>query len=1005
MLCPNCGTDTPFPATVCRTCSTPFPGNFVPSPDAETIAFQTGTGPSRDPGAEGRAGPLAVGEPFGARYRILRELGAGGMGVVYQAWDEDLGVPVALKVIRTEVGADPNLTRDIERRFKRELLLARQVTHHNVVRIYDLGDINGIKYITMSYVEGVDLATLIQREGKLAVPRALRMVRGVVSGLRAAHAAGVVHRDLKPANIMIDEQDEARIMDFGIARSTSLPPEAQAAPGEGPKPIDLSQNAAMITATMQGGVVGTVEYMAPEQARGEEVDQRADLYALGLIMYDMLGGAGRAARSNSALGELTARMQEPPPGIRSINPDVPEPLARLIARCLEPDAKARYASTKDLETDLHRLDDQGNLLPVLRRVSTRQIVAAVILTAILLTGTWWVSRTPVAPPAPTPVSVLVTDFENSTGDPVFEGALEQALAIAMEGSPFITVYPQKAARALAAELKPASKGRLDLQTAPLIAGREGVKVILAGSIARRGSSGFRLSVRVIDPTDGNQTGRIDRDVASKADVLQAVAALSERVRRDLGESKKEMGKVAAAETFTAGSIEAMRAYARGQEQLNAGNYQPALQAFQEAVRFDPKLGRAYSAMGAIYVNLKQTERAEGAFKDAMNHLDRMSEREKYRTFATYYVGVVGNYDKAIENYEQLIKAFPADNNAYGNLALAYVHVGNIKRAREVARKGLDIYPDNVLQRTNYAAYSVYAGDFDTAAKEAERVLAKNPAYEFAYLPLALARVGQADLPAARAAYAKLAEISDTGRSLAALGSADVDVYEGRLAEAAATLRAAVPLNEKLGSSGELGAKHLVLGEIALALGERGAVTPLVIATAETNLVNVLVPAAHAAIEGGADAIARKVAVDLQKRLQNQTTAYAGVIEAELALKAKDYARAIDLLKAALARQDLWMARFALGRAYFEAGAGHEAEALDEWEKCLARRGEAMDLFFADSPTTRYLPQLYYWLGRARQGAGAPSAAATAYRDYLAIRGKAPRDPLAADAQRRLVTLK
>jgi serine/threonine protein kinase/tetratricopeptide (TPR) repeat protein len=966
----------------------------------------TGTGATTGAGVGSAAGPLSVGEPFGARYRILRQLGAGGMGVVYQAWDEDLGVPVALKVIRTEATTDPNQTRDIERRFKRELLLARQVTHQNVVRIYDLGDINGIKYITMSYVEGADLATIIQREGTLPTARALRIVRGVVSGLRAAHAAGVVHRDLKPANIMIDEHDEARIMDFGIARSASLPPDGQGAPGEGaPKPIDLTKHAAMITATMDGGVVGTVEFMAPEQARGEDVDQRADLYALGLIIYDMLGGAGRAARSNSALGELTKRMQEPPAEIRSLNPAVPEPLARVISRCLEPDKNKRYASTKDLEADLQRLDDEGNLLPVLRRVSTRQIVAAAIMTAILLIGTWWAAYNPLPPAAPAPVSVLLADFENSTGDPVFEGSLEQALAIAMEGSPFITVYPPKPARALAVELAPASKGRLDLQTAQLISRREGVKVVLAGAIAKRGTDGFRLTVRVIDPADGREIDNVDRNVSSKGEVLQAIAAVSERVRRDLGESKTDMGRVAAAETFTAGSIEAMRAYARGQESLNAGNYQAALKALQEAAQLDPKMGRAYAAMGTIYVNLKQTERAETAFKESMKYLDRMSEREKYRTFATYYLGVIGNYDKGIENYEQLIKSFPADNVAYGNLAYAYVRVGNIARAKEVAKKGLEIYPDNILQRTNYAAYAVYAGDFDTAAREAEQVLAKNPAYEFAYLPLALARIGQGDLPAARAAYAKLAGISDTGRSLAALGNADLDVYAGRLTEAAATLRAALPLDEKLGNSGELAAKHLVLGEIGLALGDRGAVKQLLIAMAGTNLVNVVVPVAHAAIDGDAEAIARKVAGDLQKRLQNQTTAYAGVIEAELALKDKDYARAIDLLKAALARQDLWLGRFVLGRAYFEAGAGHEAEALDEWEKCLSRRGEAMDLFFADSPTTRYLPQLYYWLGRARQSAGAPAAAATAYRDYLAIRGTAPRDPHAADAQRRLATLK
>ena len=185
MHCSNCGTNTPYPAAACQTCSTPFPAMAGPASDSETTSYGTTRVDANSRVGGGGSGPLAPGAPFGERYRILRELGAGGMGVVYQAWDEELGVPVALKVIRTEVTSDPYLARDVERRFKRELLLARQVTHSNVVRIYDLGEIDGIKYITMLFVEGVDLATLIQREGRLATPRALRMVREVVSGLRA----------------------------------------------------------------------------------------------------------------------------------------------------------------------------------------------------------------------------------------------------------------------------------------------------------------------------------------------------------------------------------------------------------------------------------------------------------------------------------------------------------------------------------------------------------------------------------------------------------------------------------------------------------------------------------------------------------------------------------------------------------------------------------------------------------------------------------------------------
>src|SRR6266540_6769368 len=245
-----------------------------------------GTAPGEEPVATGGSdsGPLAIGQAFGSRYHIIRMLGIGGMGAVYQAWDAELGVAVAIKVIRPDVMADPTAAAEIERRFKRELLLARQVTHKNVVRIHDIGDINGIKYITMPYVEGADLASVVKKTGRLPTPKVLRIARAVASGLVAAHAAGVVHRDLKPANIMIDADDEAMIMDFGIARSTGAPV-AGHLPGANTIVRNLSRAAANPQATLLGSVVGTLEYMAPEQAKGVHVDQRADVYAFGLILY------------------------------------------------------------------------------------------------------------------------------------------------------------------------------------------------------------------------------------------------------------------------------------------------------------------------------------------------------------------------------------------------------------------------------------------------------------------------------------------------------------------------------------------------------------------------------------------------------------------------------------------------------------------------------------------------------------------------------------------------
>ena len=281
-----------------------------------------GSTPPPDATAGGATAPTdtandLVGQQLGFRYQILKLLGAGGMGAVYQAWDEVLNVVVALKTIRPEIAADPETVRMLERRFKQELLLARRVTHKNIVRVHDMGDVGGIKYITMPFLEGEELSAILKREGKLAVPRAMKLARSVVSGLVAAHEVGVVHRDLKPANIMVDAQGEGLIMDFGVARSTGDPSTLTRDRGDG---LALAARELAGGQTQAGSVVGTVEYMAPEQARAQPVDQRADIYAFGLILYDVLLGRKRASHTKSAIEELTGRMAQPPVSSRADRP-------------------------------------------------------------------------------------------------------------------------------------------------------------------------------------------------------------------------------------------------------------------------------------------------------------------------------------------------------------------------------------------------------------------------------------------------------------------------------------------------------------------------------------------------------------------------------------------------------------------------------------------------------------------------------------------------------------
>jgi tetratricopeptide (TPR) repeat protein len=946
-----------------------------------------GTGPGGPPkGTTKHHGPLEPGAPFGARYRILRVLGAGGMGVVYQAWDDELGVAVALKVIRPEVTEDPYVAREVERRFKRELLLARQVTHKNVVRIHDLGEVDGIKYITMPFIDGRDLASIL-REGPLTIARALRFAKQIATGLQAAHDAGVVHRDLKPENIMIDADDQAMIMDFGISRSAS---------GTG-------------AGTAVGAVVGTLEYMSPEQARGTVADHRADLYAFGLIFYDMLTGRHRLDATESAIAEMMSRMEQAPPGVQTRAEHVPEPVAKLIATCIEPDAEQRFQTTHALVMALDALDSEGRTVQSaaapkpspLRLALAVPIVVAVLLLGALGGWLWSRSRTPAGPPpTPQPVSVVVADFDNRAQDPVFDGALEQALAIAVEGAPFISVYPRRDTLTAAGQVAPGGAGKITKDVGRLILARDdNLKVLLAGGIERAGN-GYKLQLEAIEAGSEGPGKIVERTVATKGDVLSAIGSLAQDIIKAIGGANIGNLKAFDDETFTAGSLEAMNAYARGQELSLAGKPLDALKAYEEAVKHDPSFGRAYSGMGVVYGNLKRMDRSKASYEEALKNVNRMTERERFRTLGAYYLQVARNYDEAAKSFKDLVSAYPADNAGHANLAIAYLQLRNVAGAMEEGRKAIDMYPNNLSHRTNYAMYAMYAGDFPTSIKEATEILAKSPGFDFALLTLARAQLAAGDIPAARASYSKLHALGEVGASWAALGLADLEMFEGRYTEAVKILEPAIAADEKAGNQHDAAMKLTALAEAQLELGRRdAAIAAARRASATSTHEAVLVPAGLVLIEAGRFDDAGRIIKTLEEQLQTQTSAYAKLLAGELALQRKNRSDAFVQFRAAVEQHDSWFARYLRGRAWVDAG--RAAEGLGDLNPAVNRKGEALDVFVADVATYRYYPGALYWLGRANEANGDRRAASAAYQEYVRIRANAnPPDLRAADAARR-----
>ena len=508
-------------------------------------------------------GPLTAGQAFGPRYHIIRTLGAGGMGVVYQAWDDELQVAVALKVIRPEVLLDPGSAGEVERRFKRELVLARQVTHKHVVRIHDLGELDGIKYLTMPFVEGENLADILKHEGKIPVPRTIAIAKQLASGLAAAHEVGVVHRDLKPENVMIDADGGALIMDFGISRSVGT----------------------VGTATALGAVMGTLEYMAPEQAQGQAVDHRADIYSFGLVLYDMLTGRRRIARRDNAMSEMMSRMQHAPPSIRTLDAHMPDALDHIVSKCLQTDPKSRYHTTDELVSELEALAPDGHRLtpahPVTASRSTVLAIAAMVI-AVMAIGGWWIWHTggrAVPPVTQEPVSVLIANFENKANEPLFDGLIEQALGVGIEGASFVFAYPRREALKLVPQIKPGATA-LDEENARLVATREGIKRIVSGSIAANGSK-YVLAVKIVDPADGKPLMSWDTSASGKEDVLSAVGRLAAKVRQGLGDKTANADKIKDAETFTAARSRRRMSTSR-RRTSGCRKYQDALMAIRRS---------------------------------------------------------------------------------------------------------------------------------------------------------------------------------------------------------------------------------------------------------------------------------------------------------------------------------------------------------------------------------------------------------------------------------------
>jgi tetratricopeptide (TPR) repeat protein len=895
------------------------------------------------------------------------------MGAVYKARDVELERIVALKLIRPELARNPEMLR----RFKQELILARQVTHKNVIRIFDLGQSDGIKFITMDFVEGQDLRHLLLENGKFPPEQAAKIMLQVCRALEAAHTEGVIHRDLKPQNIMLDASGKAYVMDFGIARSAYLP-----------------------GMTQTGALIGTPEYMSPEQARGEKLTERSDIFSLGVIFYELLT-AKSPYPADAPLATLWKRMQEKPASPVEIDPEVPKPLNDIVMKALEIEADDRFSSSGEMAQQLEiwlgpSAGTTTVFLPAPRSLSYWKLASAAL--GLLLVGAgiaFWL-RNPAKPKGPhAPVSVLVADFANETGDPIFDGTLEPMFNVALEGASFVNAYNRGQAHKLAQQL-PHPTDKLDEQPARLVAVSQGIGAIVTGELSRRGEK-YSISATALDAVTGNVIAKSEVTAANKDEVLLSIPKLAAPIRKALGDTMPESVQLtAAAGAFQSGSLEAVHQYGIAMDQQLAGKMDEAMGSFSKAVELDPNFGRAYAGMAAVASNLGHDQDAEKYFKLAMQHVDRMTERERYRVRGLYYLST-GNWDKCIEENSELVKQYPADNVGHNNLSICYKGEHNTPRAIEELQRSLLVSPNNQL-RVNLALYLSYTGDFATAEREARTVLQANPSFDIAYAALAYAQMGQGQLEEATKTFQQLAKVSSFGQSMAAAGQADIAIYQGRLTEAVHLLESGANADLKADRLDSAAADFTLLAYARLLQKQKGAVLDALdkaLAKSKTTSARFAAARMYAAV--GETAKARKLAEGLAPEAGLEAPVYAKLIEGEVALAEKDPRRAIEVLNQANKQLEIWIGRFDLGRAYLNAGMFPEADS--EFDHCIKRRGETFDLFDYVS-TYSFLPEVYYEQGRAREGLNSPGFRES-YNTYLSIRGKAGEDPLLPEIRQRL----